>query len=148
MAPSSDIGSDAFGSSDSKIVFLHNLPADLRSLVYGFIQHGETGQSSNSQTLAVSPGESSTSRSTQSGNFSQPNKRKQNDDDEDPPDGDKRKGSRTKLFSQSRVRERKFACPFNIMDPLRYCVRTEKGGTGDRYKACSGLGWKELRHLS
>lgn len=130
------------------ITHLYKLPADLRSLVYGFITHGnnESGPSASAPRNSESGTESQhnlsvTPPSTQ--------KRKSDKDGDEDSDGQKPKDTRrrSRLHSKSRLSKLKYACPFNIKEPARYCVRNEVGGTGELYRSCMGTGWANLHGL-
>jgi hypothetical protein len=155
--------SDVFGLLDSVVIevlspdvrlaanvitHLYKLPADLRSLVYGFITHGNN----ESESPASAP------RNAESGTDSQNNlsitppsaqKRKSDKDGDEDSDDQKPKDTRrrSRLHSKSRLSKLKYACPFNIKEPARYCVRNEVGGTGELYRSCMGTGWTNLHGL-
>lgn len=129
------------------ISHLYKLPANLRSLVYGFITHGNEG---GGYYNAPPPAEHD-SESQQPLSISRPSTKKRKGDqdgDEDPEDQrPKDTRSRSRVYSKTKIIKLKYACHFNIKDPERYCVRNEIGGTGDLYSSCMGTGWTELRGL-
>ena len=142
------------------ITHLYKLPANLRSLVYGFITHGnnESGSSGSPPQHARSGSSGSPCQHAESGTDSQQNlsttwsnakKRKSNKDGDGDSDDQKPKDTRnrSRAHNKSRLSKLKYACHFNIKDPKRYCVRNEVGGTGELYRSCMGTGWIDLHGL-
>lgn len=130
------------------ITHLYKLPANLRSLVYGFVTHG--GHGSRSPNPAAPPSERQTQSQKTFLSWQQPAKRRKGtqDGDEDPDDRKPKDiRSRSRVYSKTKILKLKYACHFNIKDPEKYCVRNEIGGTGDLYSSCMGTGWTELRGL-
>jgi hypothetical protein len=130
---------------------LYRLPAGLRSLIYGFVTHGDNdGRSSNTSSPNAKDGTDSQQTSSIVPSLISPNKKRQanQDGDGDPEDQKPRdKRNRDRSYHKATLRTPKYACLFNIKDPRKYCVVNEVGGTGDFYRSCMGAGWTELRGL-
>jgi hypothetical protein len=130
------------------IAHLYKLPANLRSLVYGFITHGNN--ESGSSNSAPGHAESGTDSQQIFPIAKQPDKKRKGNQDGDDESGDQKPRdtrNRSRAYSKARVLKLKYACPFNIKDSARYCVINKVGGTGELYRSCMGTGWTELRGL-
>ena len=143
-----DVLAPDFPLASGVTAHLYNLPAHMRSFVYGFASHqgngedafipleGFCGETSPSQLQAGSEQQASSKRLV--GVF----------DDDNVAEYDARvKKRRHKRLSKTFVDTLKHACPFNIYDPRMHCVRNEKGGTGGHYSPCMGLRFTEPRRL-
>jgi hypothetical protein len=142
LGPNFDLAANVIGR-------LYRLPAGVRSLVYGFVAHGNNESGSyNSPLPNAKDGTDSQGRAFSS-TPSSVGKRKVNEEDDGDDKDRKQRGTRNRdrTHSKAKVQKLKYACPFNIMDPARYCVRNEIGGTGELYRSCMGTGWGELLAL-
>jgi hypothetical protein len=130
------------------ITHLYKLPAHLRAFVYGFARHNGDENHSPDFGYEFDAGPS-ISNPTQGldGQALSKKKRKSASDDHLTEDVVQRRKSRAKSYTKSIVDKLKYACPFNIYDPRKYCVRNEKGGTGGHYLSCMGPGFTDPRHL-
>lgn len=128
------------------IPHLYQLPAHLRAFVFGFATHN--GQEDNSAGFGHgSDAGSLNPNPTQGFNGSGTSKRKRvpSSDNTSPAGVAYKRKTRVKPYKK--VEALTHACPFNIFDPKKYCVRNEIDGTGSRYLSCMGPGFGEPRHL-
>lgn len=128
------------------ITHLYQLPAHLRSFVYGFTGHTEYDAPHFDYEADARPSLSTPAQSSD-GHVRRKRKDRPSGDDHLSQDIAKPKKSRAKCYTKAIVDKLKYACPFNIYDPKRYCVRNERGGTGDHYSSCMGPGYSDPRHL-
>jgi hypothetical protein len=130
------------------IAHLYNLPAHLRAFVYGFTRHYGDEDYGPELGYGFDAGPSSSnSAQTLNGQFFSKRKRRSVSDDHLTEDVVERRKSRMKSYKKSIVDKLKYACPFNIYNPRKYCVRNEKGGTGCHYQSCMGPGFTDPRRL-
>jgi len=132
------------------ITHLYKLPAHLRAFVYGFAKHNGDEDEDHSTNFGYGfDAVSSISNPTQGLDGQVLLKRKRRSAGDDPLVEDlvQPRKSRAKSYTKSIVDKLKYACPFNIYDPRKYCVRNEKGGTGGHYLSCMGPGFTDPRHL-
>jgi hypothetical protein len=126
---------------------LSKFPAHLRPFIYGFAGRGDTQVDSPTSSTPVHTGKSTGLPWSLQTPSSSVKRRKRAQDEDDDPEEEKKKNSRTKDYKKARLQQLKYACPFYIKYPNRYCVRNEVGGTGELYRPCMGNGWSQLRHL-
>lgn len=159
LEPDSDEDEDAFESLNTAIInvlgpdraaglipHLYQLPAHLRAFVFGFATHN--GGEDNTLVLGYeSDAGPSIHNPTQGLDGCGTSKRKRRRAGENTSPARVTQERKTRAKPYKKVEMLKYACPFNIFDPKKYCVRHEIGGTGDRYSACMGLGFSDPRHL-
>jgi len=159
LEPDSDEDEDAFESLNTAIInvlgpdraaglipHLYQLPAHLRAFLFGFATHN--GGEGNTRELGY---ESDAGRSihnpTQGLDGCGTSKRKRRPAGENTSPARVAQERKTRVKPYKKVKMLTYACPFNIFDPKKYCIRNEIGGTGSRYSACMGPGFSEPRRL-
>lgn len=134
------------------IANLYELPPHLRAFVHGFVRHqGHGDHGGNSEhgrvgtTLPAiaqsSPTNGNTEVQLQSSEYRRP---EESGISQPTPGLGERPLKRKRRYIGDDL---KYACPFNIFNRRKYCIKHEAGSTGRHYLSCMGPGWAALRHM-
>jgi hypothetical protein len=129
------------------ITYCDKLPAHLRSFVNGVVGHGKTAANSATSSTPSNVGENTGPHGSSLTSRSLTKRTRKAQEEDGDQDEDKPRKTRLRDFKGAQLQRLKYACPFNVKYPGRYCIRNEMWGTGDLYKSCIGTGWTGLRHL-